>query len=124
MNIKVIYKYLYIYAILVLVLTFIIFQAGGNENTPKIKQTKQLSYIKQQQQEINELENDYIIITLIIILSGIAISILWIVSLISAIKNDFINPTNRIMWIILLIFLPISCFVYPFIYKKQIINKK
>jgi glucan phosphoethanolaminetransferase (alkaline phosphatase superfamily) len=65
----------------------------------------------------------YLLITLIIILFGLAVFILWILSIISVIKNDFINPTNKIVWIILLIFIPITCFIYPHYSKNQIIDK-
>jgi len=41
-----------------------------------------------------------------IVLIGIGIFILWLIALIDVIITDFKNPSNKTMWIILLIFLP------------------
>lgn len=49
-------------------------------------------------------------------LTGFALFILWIMSLIDVIKNDFTNPSNKTMWLILLIFIaPIGTILYLFI---------
>lgn len=45
---------------------------------------------------------------------------LWIYAIISVLMNEFKNNTNKIIWIIVLIFLPVSAVLYPFIGKSQI----
>ncbi|WP_331775008.1 tetratricopeptide repeat protein [Sulfurospirillum sp. 1612] len=47
--------------------------------------------------------------------------IIWIYSLFSVISNEFQN-NNKLIWIILLIFLPFSALLYIFIGKKQIVK--
>ncbi len=56
----------------------------------------------------------------ILYLVGIA---LWLYSFLSVLMNEFKNSINKVIWILVLIFLPISAILYPFIGLKQI-NKE
>lgn len=47
---------------------------------------------------------------------------LWVYAFFSVLTNEFSNSANKIIWIILLIFLPLSAILYPFIGVKQIKN--
>lgn len=46
--------------------------------------------------------------------------IVWIYSLISIIKNSFRKKSNKLIWLLLLLFMPISAFFYPDFRKTQI----
>ena len=46
-------------------------------------------------------------------------ALVWIYALFSTLLSEFRDGTNKIVWIILLIFLPISAILYPFIGKRQ-----
>jgi len=48
--------------------------------------------------------------------------LLWLYSLISVLKNEFKNSNTKLIWIILLIFLPVSCVLYPFMKGNQIVG--
>lgn len=48
--------------------------------------------------------------------------LLWLYSFFSTLTSEFKNNTNKIVWILLLIFLPISALIYPFIGKQQTIE--
>jgi hypothetical protein len=51
---------------------------------------------------------------------GFALFIAWIMSVIDVIRNDFTNPSNKTLWIILLLFLaPIATILYQVIGKDQ-----
>lgn len=51
---------------------------------------------------------------------GIAIIIIWIISLVDVIKSDFQKPNDKTMWIILLLLIPpIGAILYQLIGKKQ-----
>lgn len=55
---------------------------------------------------------------------GIAIIVIWILSLIDVIKNEFENPNNKIIWIMfLLIVPPIGTIFYLIIGKNQKVKK-
>ena len=55
-------------------------------------------------------------------LSYISFIILWLYSLISIIKNDFKKENQKLIWIILIIFVPFSALLYPDFRKVQIIK--
>lgn len=54
----------------------------------------------------------------------IIFALIWIYSFFSIITNEFKNSSNKIVWILLLIFLPISAILYPFIGKAQVVNNE
>ncbi len=56
------------------------------------------------------------------ILGGLFI-IVWLYSLFSVITGEFKNSNNKLVWIALLIFLPISAFLYPFMGTKQLVQQ-
>lgn len=57
---------------------------------------------------------------LLIIMMAIGMCIWWIKQLVDVINSDFTNPSDKTMWIILLIFLsPFSMFLYDYYGKKQ-----
>jgi len=49
---------------------------------------------------------------------------LWIVAFISTLTSSFKNEINKLIWILVLIFIPISAIVYFFISPKQIHNNE
>jgi len=51
----------------------------------------------------------------------LAISGFWIYSIVSVISNDFKKDVNKIVWLVLLIFIPIS-FIWYLIKKKDLID--
>lgn len=57
---------------------------------------------------------------LLLSLLGLVIAVVWVYSFISIIRNDFKKSINKIIWLIVLIFVPVSCVLYPFIGKKQL----
>ena len=57
------------------------------------------------------------------ILIFINFGLLWLYSLISIIKNDFKKDNQKLIWIILIIFLPFTAYLYPDFRKIQVINK-
>jgi membrane protein implicated in regulation of membrane protease activity len=56
------------------------------------------------------------------LLGGVFV-IAWIYSLFSVITGEFKNSNNKLVWIALLIFLPISAFLYLFIGRKQLVEQ-
>jgi len=54
--------------------------------------------------------------------SCIGFGFIWLYALISIIKNDFKNENLKIIWIILIIFIPISALLYPDFRKIQIVK--
>lgn len=48
---------------------------------------------------------------------------IWLYSLISIIKNDFKKENQKLIWIILIIFLPFTAYLYPDFRKVQVINR-
>ncbi len=46
--------------------------------------------------------------------------LIWIYSFISVLSNDFKKDSTKIAWILALIFIPISCVLYPFLKDRQI----
>lgn len=46
--------------------------------------------------------------------------VIWIYSIISVLSNEFKSGATKIVWILALIFFPITAILYPFIGKKQI----
>lgn len=54
---------------------------------------------------------------------GAIFLIAWIYSLFSVITGEFKNSNNKLVWIALLIFLPISAFLYLFIGRKQLVQQ-
>ena len=46
--------------------------------------------------------------------------IVWFYSLISILKNSFIKKGNKLIWLLLLIFMPFTAFFYPDFKKNQI----
>lgn len=46
--------------------------------------------------------------------------IVWIYSLISTLKNSFRKKSNKLIWLLLLLFMPISAFFYPDFRKTQL----
>lgn len=58
-----------------------------------------------------------------LILSTIVLTITWTYSLISIIKNDFKKENQKIVWILLIIFIPFTAILYPDFERIQIINK-
>lgn len=57
------------------------------------------------------------------ILIFINFGMIWLYSLISIIKNDFKKENQKLIWIILIIFLPFTAYLYPDFRKVQVINK-
>lgn len=57
------------------------------------------------------------------ILIFINFGLIWLYSLISIIKNDFKKENQKLIWIILIIFLPFTAYLYPDFRKVQVINK-
>lgn len=53
---------------------------------------------------------------------GIGI-LFWIYSFFSVLTNDFEDSNNKIVWILLLIFLPVAAVLYPFIGRRQLKDK-
>lgn len=49
-------------------------------------------------------------------------SLIWVYAFFSTLLSDFHNNTNKIVWIILLLFLAPSALLFPFIGAKQTIN--
>jgi len=63
-------------------------------------------------------------ITLILMLIGIALAIQWVFSIIDVLSQRFKNDSNKIIWIIMLIFVPpIGTFLYMFMRESQVIKK-
>ncbi|MDX9742481.1 MAG: PLDc N-terminal domain-containing protein [Arcobacteraceae bacterium] len=58
----------------------------------------------------------------ILILYGFGF-LIWLYAFYSVLVSEFKNSSNKIVWIIVLIFLPISAIVYLFIGKEQIVEK-
>ena len=56
------------------------------------------------------------------ILYGFGI-LIWLYSFFSVLTNNFTESNNKIVWILLLIFLPITAILYPFIGKKQLLKQ-
>lgn len=54
----------------------------------------------------------------------IIFALIWIYSFFSTITSEFKNGSNKIVWILLLIFLPVSAILYPFIGKAQVVNNE
>lgn len=54
-----------------------------------------------------------------LIISFIAFGILWLYCGISVLTSDFKKENNKTIWIILLIFIPITAFLYPDLRKIQ-----
>lgn len=54
----------------------------------------------------------------------IIFALIWIYSFFSTITSEFKNSSNKIVWILLLIFLPISAIFYPFIGKAQVVSNE
>lgn len=54
-----------------------------------------------------------------LIISFIAFGILWLYCGISVLTSDFKKENNKTIWIILLIFIPITAFLYPDLKKIQ-----
>lgn len=55
---------------------------------------------------------------------GITLFVLWIISLIDVVKNDFQGENTRIVWLILLICIaPLATILYQAIGRKQRIQK-
>jgi len=50
---------------------------------------------------------------------GVGIAV-WVYSFISVLSNEFKSSTTKIVWILALIFFPVSCLIYPFLKNKQI----
>ena len=48
----------------------------------------------------------------------------WLYALISVIKNDFKKNENKMIWIILIIFVPFSAFLYPDFKEIQVIDEE
>ena len=48
----------------------------------------------------------------------------WLYALISVIKNDFKKNENKMIWIILIIFVPFSAFLYPDFTEIQVIEEE
>ena len=48
----------------------------------------------------------------------------WLYALISVIKNDFKKNENKMIWIILIIFVPFSAFLYPDFKEIQVIEEE
>lgn len=54
------------------------------------------------------------------ILLGMMLLILWLFNLIDVIRSDFKNPSDKTMWILLLLFIaPLAAIIYPIISGKQ-----
>jgi len=49
--------------------------------------------------------------------------VIWVYSFFSVLTNNFKESNDKVIWILLLIFLPITAILYPFIGKKQLKNK-
>jgi len=54
-------------------------------------------------------------------LYGIGFAV-WIYSFISVLSNEFRSGATKIVWILALIFFPVSCLIYPFLKNKQIVD--
>ncbi len=50
---------------------------------------------------------------------GVGIAV-WIYAFISVLSNEFKSGSTKIVWILALIFFPVSCLLYPFLKSKQI----
>lgn len=48
--------------------------------------------------------------------------VIWIYSFISVLSNEFKSGATKIVWILALIFFPVSCLIYPFLKNKQIVD--
>jgi hypothetical protein len=63
----------------------------------------------------------------LIILLGIAllIFVLWLMSLIDALKSNFTNPSDKIAWVIVIIFLgPLGMIIYSFVGNTMKLRKR
>ena len=60
--------------------------------------------------------------TTFLVIYGLGI-LIWIYSFFSVLTNDFKESNDKVVWILLLIFLPITAILYPLIGKKQIKKK-
>ena len=50
--------------------------------------------------------------------------VFWLVTLVDILKNDFTNPINKVVWILLVIFLPvIGVLLYYVVGKGQLVAK-
>ena len=54
--------------------------------------------------------------------SWLSFGFIWLYALISIIKNDFKKENQKLIWIILIIFIPFSAILYPDFRKVQIIK--
>lgn len=46
--------------------------------------------------------------------------LIWLYAFFSVLVNNFKEPNNKIVWVLLLIFIPVTAILYPFIGRKQI----
>ena len=60
--------------------------------------------------------------TIFFAIYGLGITI-WLYSFFSVLLNSFEESNNKIVWILLLIFLPITAILYPFMGRKQLKQK-
>lgn len=55
-----------------------------------------------------------------VLLIGFVLFMMWLAALIDVIRSNFRNPSNKTMWILLLIFLaPLGTVLYPFMARGQ-----
>jgi len=46
--------------------------------------------------------------------------LIWVYSFISVLFNEFKKGSTKIAWVLALIFIPVSCVLYPFLKNRQI----
>lgn len=59
---------------------------------------------------------------LFIIILYINFAFVWLYALVSIIKNDFKKDNQKLIWILLIIFIPFSAYLYPDFRKVQIVQ--
>lgn len=61
-----------------------------------------------------------IILVFVIFCLGVLLFFTWIVSLVDVLRNDFTNPSNKVIWMLMLIFLaPFGTILYQLFGKGQ-----
>ena len=62
----------------------------------------------------------FLLFILILILIGLASTIFWIVEIVDVVKRDFQEPNNKVIWLLVIIFLHFfGAILYYFIGKQQ-----
>lgn len=59
------------------------------------------------------------IIFIVTAIAGFNFFATWLYSITNIVMNDFKKDVNKIIWLILIIVIPISCFVYPYASRNQ-----